>query len=89
MKTYKNCQSCGLPLKKDPMGGSINADGTKNLQYCSYCYTDGEFRNPDLDTAKKMQLFVKEKMKEMGYPGFIARIFTLGIPKLDRWKKQS
>ncbi len=25
-KNYKNCQSCGMPLKKSPNGGGTNAD---------------------------------------------------------------
>ena len=85
MKKHKNCQSCGMPFTKDPEHGSTNADGTKNTMYCSYCYKDGNFTQPDF-TVKEMQKFCKEKMKEMGFPGFIAGFFTLGIPKLERWK---
>jgi hypothetical protein len=88
MKAYKNCQSCGMPLKKDPLGGGSNADGTKSLKYCSFCFVDGVFTSPEIDTAKKMQTFVKEKLREMEYPRLIAWFFTLGIPKLERWKKK-
>ena len=35
------CQSCGMPLTKDVLG--TNADGTKNEDYCMYCYKDGKF----------------------------------------------
>jgi len=38
MKTYKNCQSCGMPMKKDAACGGTNADGKKNQMYCSHCY---------------------------------------------------
>lgn len=85
-KAYKNCQSCGMPMKQDPQGGRLNADGTKNQMYCSYCYVDGQFHQPDM-TVTEMQAFVKEKMKEMGFPGFLAGFFTKGIPKLERWKR--
>jgi len=34
-----------------------------------------------------MQDFSKLKMKEMGFPGFLAGFFTKGIPKLKRWAK--
>lgn len=78
------CQSCGMPLKKDPEGGGTNGDGSKSLKYCSYCFADGTFKQPDW-TARQMQDFVKEKMKEMGFPGFLAGFFTRGIPKLERW----
>lgn len=85
MKKHKNCQSCGMPFSKDPEHGGTNADGTKNAMYCSYCYKEGNFTQPDF-TIKEMQKFCKGKMKEMGFPGFIAGFFTLGIPKLERWK---
>ncbi|MCC6721423.1 MAG: zinc ribbon domain-containing protein [Bacteroidia bacterium] len=84
--TYKKCQSCSMPLKKDPNGGGTNNDGSKSAIYCSYCYQNGQFKNPDL-TVEEMQKFVKSKLKEMGFPGFIAGFFTKGIPKLLRWKK--
>lgn len=85
-KSFKNCQSCGMPLNKDPKGGSTNTDGSKNKMYCSHCYENGKFLQPDV-TAQEMQGFVKGKMKEMGFPGFLAGFFTMGIPKLERWKK--
>jgi hypothetical protein len=85
-KMNKNCQSCGMPLKKDEHGGGTNKDGSKSNTYCSRCYVNGEFQNPEIDTAEKMQIFVKDKLKSISFPGFIAGFFTKGIPKLDRWK---
>ena len=37
----KFCQSCGMPLTEDVLG--TNADGSKNEDYCMYCYKDGKF----------------------------------------------
>ena len=37
----KFCQSCGMPLTDEVLG--TNADGTKNEDYCMYCYKDGKF----------------------------------------------
>jgi len=31
VKINKNCQSCGMPMKKDPAGGGTNVDVTINL----------------------------------------------------------
>jgi len=84
-KTFKFCQSCGMPMKKDEKGGGSNADGTKSFMYCSRCYMDGNFTRPDF-TAKQMRELVKGKMKEMGIPGFLTLFFTYGIPKLKRWR---
>jgi hypothetical protein len=85
MKTYKNCQSCGMPFSKDPGKGGVNSDGTKSTLYCSYCFADGAFTQPDF-TASEMKAFCVEKMKEQKIPGFLARIFATRIPKLERWK---
>ena len=86
VKMNKNCQSCGMPLKKDEQGGGTNKDGSKSKMYCSRCYSEGEFLNPEIDTAEKMQALVKDKLKSIGFPRFIAGFFTKGIPKLERWK---
>lgn len=86
-KPYKNCQSCGMPIKKDPKGGGTKADGTVSGMYCSYCYDYGKFKQPDW-TASQMQEFSQKQLKEKGFPGFLARFFTKGIPKLERWKNQ-
>ena len=83
--TYKNCQSCGMPLKKDEQGGGTNADGSKNERYCSHCYQNGAFVLPDI-TVEQMQVRVKEKVVEFGIPRFLAGLFTKGIPKLERWR---
>jgi hypothetical protein len=86
-KEYKMCQSCSYPLNKDPKGGGTNADGTKSKMYCSYCYENGKFLQPDI-TASEMQAFVKGKLKEMGgFMGLFAGFFSSGIPRLERWKK--
>lgn len=37
----KFCQSCGMPLSDELLG--TNADGSKNEDYCIYCYKGGEF----------------------------------------------
>ena len=40
-KEMRFCQSCGMPLTEDVLG--TNADGSKNEDYCMYCYKDGKF----------------------------------------------
>jgi Putative zinc ribbon domain len=72
-------------MKKDPVGGGTNADGSKSAMYCGYCYVNGTFTRDC--TAKEMQAFCKSKLQEMGFPGFLAGLMTKGIPKLERWNK--
>lgn len=80
----KHCQSCGMPLKKDPQGGGSNADGTRSQLYCSLCYGDGAFYAKDMN-AKEFQALCVQKMKENGMPGVLAWLLTRQIPKLGRW----
>ena len=68
-KAYKNCQSCSMPLKKNPKGGATNKDGSMNTMYCSYCFEDGKFLQPDI-TATEMKYFVKDKLEEMDFQDF-------------------
>jgi len=84
-KTNKVCQSCGMPMKKDPQGGGTNTDGTKSQMYCSYCFQKGAFTAPNMSAAE-MQELVKGKLKEMKVPGFIAGMMAKSIPKLKRWQ---
>ncbi len=52
--------------------------------YCSHCYDGGRFTLPDI-TMRQMQERVQGKLKEAGFPGLLAGLFTRRIPKLQRW----
>lgn len=84
-KSYKNCQSCGMPLSRDEQGGGTEQDGSKSTMYCSHCYADGQFTLPDI-TMVDMKDRVKGKIVEAGFPKFIAGFFVKNIHKLERWK---
>ncbi len=82
----KRCQSCGMPMDKDPKGGGTNADGSLSKKYCSFCYMGGRFTD-NFTTAEEMRVFVKNKMIELGHNKFCAWVLAHGIPYLERWKK--
>ncbi len=86
----KQCQSCGLPLKKDPNGlwGGTNTDGTISDTYCSLCYTNGEFHYKGND-MKEFQNIVEQKMKEGGHSWFMRKLTRWGIPHLKRRKNKA
>lgn len=44
MKDMIFCQSCAMPLMNDKDYGT-NKDGSKNKEYCEFCYEDGEFKH--------------------------------------------
>jgi hypothetical protein len=74
-----------MPLKKDEKGGGTDAEGTKSKMFCSRCYENGKFTRPDINVSQMKDL-VTAKLKEAGVPGFLTVFFTMGIPKLERWK---
>jgi len=80
-----NCQSCGMPLSKDPLGGGSNADGSLSGEYCSHCYRKGVFTQPDI-TMEEMMKLVEGKLRSMHFPGFLARRFSREVPTLRRWR---
>jgi hypothetical protein len=81
----KKCQSCAMPMSKDPKGGGSNKDGTISDEYCSLCYGDGAFYYQGGD-SKAFQRFVYEKLQEHGWWRPVAWLATREIPRLKRWK---
>ena len=61
MKEMKFCQSCGMPLSEDVLG--TNADGSKNEDYCMYCYKDGKFLQ---DCT--MEEMIEHSVDQEGFP---------------------
>lgn len=80
------CQSCGMPLSKDPQGGGTEADGSLSATYCSLCYDQGTFRHPDA-TLSEFQSHCVDALAAKGMPRIIAWAFTRGMGRLDRWQQ--
>ena len=85
-KSTRMCQSCGMPMKKDPQGGGTNVDETRNQEYCSYCYHNGMFTFNG--TVQEFQDFCSRKMIEKGHPKFMAWLLTRGMKRLKRWNNK-
>ncbi len=73
-------------MKKDTSGGGTNADQSKSLLYCSYCYQSGTFTYTGNDVYA-FQDFCKHKMIESGHSRLLSWLFTRGMSRLKRWKK--
>ena len=86
-KQNKICQSCGMPLSKDPQGGGTDADGILSDKYCSYCYKNGVLAGEGM-TVEEFQEFCRQKMIEDGHNKFLAWLFTRGFKRLERWKNK-
>ena len=82
------CQSCGMPLTDEIHG--TNADGSKNEEYCIYCFKDGAFTGNF--TMEEMidfcSQFVEQYNKDSGqnltqeeYKAMLRQYY----PNLKRW----
>jgi len=43
----KSCQSCGMPMQSEADFGT-EADGKRSEDYCTYCYRNGAFTDPEI-----------------------------------------
>ena len=85
----KFCQSCGMPLTDEILG--TNADGSKNEDYCIYCYKDGKFlQDCTMEMIAFCAQFVDEVNKNLPQPitkeEYIAQM-QMYFPQLKRWSK--
>jgi len=82
----KFCQSCGMPLTEKEILGT-NADGSKNEDYCMYCYEKGDFK--DNMTMEQMIEFCIPHMVK-GNSGMTEEEARKSMheffPTLKRWK---
>ncbi len=85
----KFCQSCGMPLTEEILG--TNADGSKNEEYCIYCYKDGAFTGDFTmeEMAEFCSQFVDEfnknscqNLSKEAYKEMLLKYY----PNLKRWQ---
>jgi len=88
MRFDKFCQSCMLPKKHELFNKGTEKDGSESNDYCKMCYVDGSFTQPEITTAKEMQIFVKGVLKEQGVGKVKRWFYTCSIPQLKRWKRR-
>ena len=83
----KVCQCCAMPMgETDAMYGT-NADGSKNGDYCKYCYADGKllFEGTMEEMVELCVPIMVKENKDMTEDG--ARdIMRKVLPTLKRWK---
>lgn len=81
------CQSCGMPMQKDGDFGT-NGDGSKNEEYCHFCFKDGKFTDQEITMEQKIEKIVKIAVSQMNMSEAQAREMANNIiPKLKRWRK--
>ena len=81
------CQSCGMPLSYDPEKGGTNTDKSKSDKYCSFCFTDGKFRDEGVTLQEKIDKNISIAVSRLNMSESQAREMAESIiPFLERWK---
>ena len=88
----KICQCCAMPIDETTFG--TEADGSKNEEYCQYCYADGHFtKECTMDEMIELNLnYLEEfnKDSEVKYTIEEARATMKEFfPQLKRWKQSA
>ena len=75
------CESCLMPLEKDPLG-----EARESRIYCSYCFRDGKlcYEGSDVRVFKKGMITAMVGRRE---PRFKAYLFAFLAGFAPRWKK--
>ena len=77
------CQCCGMPLTEDGVI-SREADGGFNEDYCKWCYADGQFAYPDMDSLID---FLVEHFSSEAFPPEQARpYYRSHLSRLKNWQ---
>ena len=59
-------------------------DGSESI-YCSYCYKDGEFLNPDAALNEMVEVGVPHLARKIGEKAARERLSKF-LPELERWR---
>jgi len=83
----KICQSCGMPIGKDPNMTGTNTDQSRSDKYCSFCYKEGKFIDEGISLQEKIEKNIQIAVSKMNIPENKARETAENLlPKLERWK---
>lgn len=88
----KICQSCGMPMTTAEEFGTNN-DGSRNEEYCVYCFKDGAFTaNLTMDeviahNVQYLDEFNKDSGQKFTKEEAIAQMKQY-FPTLKRWQNQ-
>jgi hypothetical protein len=79
------CQSCGVPIRRGEDHGT-SAKGTRVDDYCSHCYRDGHFTEPNLKKDDMIARATHYLTSKARMPETKALLLANQIvPALKRW----
>lgn len=80
------CQSCGMPMTAENLFGT-NADGSKNEDYCTHCYQNGAFSQPEETMEQMIESCIPFMVEQDGWTEETSRKHLQEMmPQLKRWK---
>lgn len=83
--TQTICQSCGMPLSS-PADLGTNADGSKNTEFCRYCFQNGAFsKNETLQEMVESCIPFALQAGQYNDPESARRGLTEELKNLKRW----
>jgi hypothetical protein len=77
-----------MPLRTRKAGDcrGTEADGTPSPKWCSLCFADGRFVDPDC-TLAEMLAIVDDALARDGAGAFLRRMARRQVPRLERWRR--
>jgi len=79
-----NCQSCGMPFDEAHSEFiAKEADGNNSI-YCTYCYKDGAFPDPDATVQDMIEMAVPYLAQKIGEQAAREQLENF-VPTLSRW----
>ena len=87
MKNMQFCQRCAMPMDKQE-DFATNADGSKNEDYCCYCYENGAFLYPNATMQDVIESCLPHVVPDVFPDEAVARAaMSEHFPTLKCWKK--
>lgn len=86
MENVKLCQSCGLPFNEEHKHFIAKESDGSDSSYCTFCYKNGEFLNPEATIEDMIELVVPQLARKIGEEAARQELSSL-LPTLERWKR--
>ena len=87
MDNKSRCQSCGMPISAEFGNLGTNADGSLHSEYCVFCFSNGDFTNPNQTLEEMIQSSIENMTNDLQMPLEQAtNLANSFIPTLKRWQ---
>ena len=83
--TATHCQSCGMPLTGNEVLGT-EANGAKSAEYCTYCYQNGAFVQPNMSMEQMVEVCVPFMVQGGMEKAAATKLMQESLPRLLRWQ---